>query len=166
MDGEQVSVIPVERAEEEARLMRQGAGNYANLCGVLSGFVAVIIVLILSPGFYPELNMLSDFVLVVFFVSSLGYVTTAWHFISISHKGLWDYKSYEDMVRDFDQGAAAVGLSTMIFLGGVAVLSYSKGGILMTGAALAGFIFVAASIIRSLWVLARRSRPEKRAQRL
>jgi hypothetical protein len=165
MDGEQVSVIPVERAEEEARLMRQGAGNYANLCGVLSGFVAIIIVLVLSPGFYPELNMLSDFVLAVFFVSSFGYVATAWHFIGISHKGLWDYGSYEDMAKDFDRGAVMVALSTMSFLAGVTVLSYSKGGILVTGAALAGFIFVTALTVRSLWALVRRPPPEKKIEK-
>jgi len=152
-----------ERAEAEAGLMRQGAGNYANLCGVLAGFVAVIIVLVETPGFFPKTDgsVVYELDLVLFTISVIGYIITAWSFIGISHKGLWDYKSYEDMAKDFDFCQALVVLFTAVFLGGVVVLSYSQGTVFMTVTAFVGFVIVVVSLIRSWWALTKRPRPKK-----
>jgi len=96
--------------------MRQGSGNYANLCGVLAGFVAVILVLVLTPEFFPEADSKIPFELVVFLftISSVGYVNTALRFIAISHSALWEYKSLEDMDKDFYFAQALLLLCVLI----------------------------------------------------
>jgi hypothetical protein len=155
-----------EKAEEQANLMRQGSGNYANLCGVLAGFVAVIVVLVLTPGFFQEAeaSILVELVVVLFTISSIGYVFTALRFIAVSHAALWEYKSLEDMGKDFDFAHALLFLFNMIFLGGVAVLAYSRGALLMTVAGSVGFLLLLILLIKGRWALAKRPPPKKQTK--
>jgi hypothetical protein len=155
-----------ERAEEHASLMRQGSGNYANLCGVLAGFVAVIIVLVLTPGFFPSANVsvLIELVVVLLTISSIGYIQTALSFIAISHSALWEYKSLEDMEKDFLFAQALLALFSVIFLGGIAALAYSRGALLMTTADSIGFLLLLTALIKTRWALAKRPRPKKQTK--
>lgn len=154
---------PKEKAEEQASLMRQGAGNYSNLCGVLAGFVAVIIVLVLTPGFFPraDTDLLLELVVVLFSISSFGYVFTAVYFVGISAAALWEYKSLEDMEKDYHFSQASVFLFTLIFLLGIAVLSYSMGTVYIAITDVVGVTIIAIVLIRSWWALARRPPPKK-----
>jgi hypothetical protein len=151
----------LEKTEEQACLMRQGAGNYSNLCGVLSGFVAVIMVLVLTPGFFPSEHnsLLVELVLSLFTVSSIGYVFTAFRFIGISHMALWEYKSLEEMERSFEFAQALLFLFSAIFLGGVAALAYARGALLLTITAFVAFLLLLIILIKSRWALAKRQRP-------
>ncbi len=155
--------VAEKKAEERASLLRQGAGNYANLCGVLAGFVAVIMVLVLTPGFFPkaDANVLFELIVVLFSVSSFGYIMTALQFIGISTNPLWLYKSLDNMKRDFAFSQYLVTLFTEIFLGGIAVLTYSVGAFFMVTIAVVGFIFTAVYLIKDWWALAKRSPPRK-----
>jgi len=152
------------KAEERASLFRQGAGNYADLCGVLAGFVAVIMVLVLTPGFFPktDANVLFELVVVLFSISSFGYIMTALQFIAISTNPLWLYKSLDDMKKDFTFSQYLVVLFTVIFLGSVAVLAYSERALLMTTVAVIGIIGVARYLITDRWALAKRPPPRKK----
>jgi len=154
---------PEEKAEERASLLRQGAGNYSNLCGVLAGFVAVIMVLTLTPGFFPgaRTNVLFEFTVILFTLSSFGYVITAIGFIHISATPLWRYKSLEDMRKEYAFYQALVLLSTAIFLGGVAVLTFSLGALYMAITAVAGLLLVMYNLIGTWWALAKRPPPKK-----
>jgi hypothetical protein len=157
-----MNAISDERAEEKARLMRQGAGNYASLCGVLAGFVAVIMVLVLTPGFFPEADsLLVELVVSLFTVTSVGYVFTAYTFIGISHRALWEYKSLEEMERRFEFDQALLLLFSAIFLGGVAALAYARGALLLTVTAFVAFLLLLEVLINSRWALTKRPRPEK-----
>jgi len=154
---------PAERDEERASLLRQGAGNYSNLCGVLAGFVAVIMVLVLTPGFFPraDASWLSEVVVIIFAITSMGFINTALLFIQISSTPLWLYKSLEDMKRDYAFSQALVVLFTLVFIGGVAVLTFSVGAIYMAFTAVAGFIFTASFLIKDWWALAKRPPPKR-----
>ena len=166
-NGEKLSQKPQkEEDEEQASLMRQGSGNYANLCGVLAGFVAVIVVLVLTPGFFQEAeaSILVELVVVLFTISSIGYVFTALRFIAVSHAALWEYNSLEDMGKDFDFAHALLFLFSVTFLGGVAVLAYSRGALLMTFAGSVSFLLLLILLIRGRWALVKRPRPEKQTK--
>jgi len=156
----------VERAEEQACLMRQGAGNYANLCGVLSGFVAVIMVLVLTPGFFPteHNDLLVELVVSLFTVSSFGYVFSAFRFIGISHMALWEYKSLEEMERSFEFAIALLFLFSAIFLGGVAALAYARDAFLLTITAFVAFLLLLIILIKNRWVLAKRPQPQRKKE--
>jgi amino acid transporter len=155
-----------EKAEEQACLMRQGAGNYSNLCGVLAGFVAVIMVLVLTPGFFPteHNDFLVELVVSLFTVSSIGYVFSAFRFIGISHMALWEYKSLEEMERSFDFAIALMFLSSAIFLGGVAALAYARGALLLTITAFVAFLLLLIILIKNTWALAKRPPPKKQTK--
>jgi len=144
-------------------MLRQGAGNYSNLCGVLAGFVAVIMVLVLTPGFFPraDASWLSEVVVIIFAITSMGFINTALLFIQISSTPLWLYKSLEDMKRDYAFSQALVVLFTLVFIGGVAVLTFSVGAIYMAFTAVAGFIFTASFLIKDWWALAKRPPPKR-----
>jgi len=152
-----------ERIKEHSSLLRQGAGHYANLCGVLAGFVAVIIVLVLTPGFFPktEASILYEFMVILFSISAFGYIMTALLFISISITPLWHYKSLEKMKTDFAFGQALWLLFTLIFLGGVSVLSFSLGTFYVGIVVIIGVLFMAWYLIKEWWALARRPPPKK-----
>ena len=158
---------PEEKAEERASLLRQGAGNYANLCGVLAGFVAVIMVLVLTPGFFPraDTNVLSEFVVILFSISSFGYIIIALRFISISARPLRHYKSLESMRTEYAFNQALVLLFTVIFLGGVAVLTFSVGALYMAMTAFIGLFLAAMELIGSWWALAKRPPPKKQNEK-
>ena len=146
--------------------MRQGSGNYANLCGVLAGFVAVIVVLVLTPGFFQEAkaSMLVELVVVLFTISSIGYVFTALRFIAISHAALWEFESLEDMGKDFDFAYALLILFSVTFLGGVAVLAYSRGALLMTLAGSVSSLLLLILLIKGRWALVKRPRPKRQTK--
>lgn len=154
---------PEEKVEEQASLMRQGSGNYANLCGVLAGFVAVILVLVLTPGFFPEADskIYLELVVLLFTISSTGYINTALRFIAISHGALWEYKSLEDMDKDFYFAQALLLLFSIIFLGGLTVLAYSRGSLSMTITAFVGFMWLMVVLIKSRWALVKQPPPKK-----
>jgi hypothetical protein len=147
-----------DRIAERAALLRQGAGNYVNLCGVLAGFVAVIIVLVLTPGFFPKTSTSSlEFTVVLLSISSFGYIMTALQFIYISSTPLWHYKSLEDMMKDYAFSQYLWTLFTAIFFGAAAVLSFSLGTIYMTIVALVALIGTARYLIVDWWALAKRT---------
>jgi amino acid transporter len=156
----------VEKAEEQACLMRQGAGNYSNLCGVLAGFVAVIMVLVLTPGFFPteHNDLLVELVVSLFTVSSIGYVFSAFRFIGISHMALWEYKSLEEMERSFEFSIALLFLCSAIFLGGVAALAYARGALLLTITAFVAFLLLLIILIKNRWALTKRSPPQRKKE--
>lgn len=119
----------VEKAEEQASLMRQGAGNYANLCGVLAGFGMVMIVLVLTPGFFPQQSSNTlEAVLILLGIACFGQIIAALQFIGISMNQAWIDKSLEEMDKDFDHAAALVPLFSAILLASIAVMAYAKGG--------------------------------------
>jgi hypothetical protein len=147
-----------DKIAERAALLRQGAGNYVNLCGVLAGFVAVIIVLVLTPGFFPKTNTSSlELTVVLLSISSFGYIMTALQFVNISSTPLWHYKSFEDMRKEYAFSQYLWTLFTAIFLGGVAVLSFSVGTIYMTIVALVALIGTARYLIVDWWALVKRT---------
>ena len=156
----------VEKAEEQACLMRQGAGNYSNLCGVLSGFVAVIMVLVLTPGFFPteHNSLLVELVVSLFTVSSIGYVFSAFTFIGISHMALWEYKSLEEMERSFSFAQALLFLFSAIFLGGVAALAYARGALLLTITAFVAFLLLLIILVKNRWALAKHTPPQRKKE--
>lgn len=152
-----------EKAEEYARLLRQGAGNYANLCGVLAGFVAVIIVLALTPGFLPiETNPFFEFILILLSISSIGFIIAALAFINISSTPLWHYKSVGEMFKEYAFNQAMVLLLIIIFLGGVAALTFSMGSFYLTITVVIGLILATSYLIRDWWALAKRPPPQKK----
>lgn len=154
---------PEERVEERAGLLRQGAGNYANLCGVLAGFDAVIMVLISTLGFYPKsgTGVLFELVVLLFAVSAFGYIYTAIFFVNISSTPLWHYESLEDMRKEYAFCQYLVVLFTAVFLGGVTVLNFAMGTLYVGVAVIVGLLLVASELIRSWWALARRPPPKK-----
>jgi hypothetical protein len=103
-------------------------------------------------------------VVVLFTISSIGYVFTALRFIAVSHAALWEYNSLEDMGKDFDFAHALLFLFSVTFLGGVAVLAYSRGALLMTFAGSVSFLLLLILLIRGRWALVKRPRPEKQTK--
>lgn len=165
ISGEEMSEkSPEEKAEERASLWRQGAGNYSNLCGVLAGFVAVIMVLVLTPGFFPkaEKSVLFELMIIFFTISAFGYIVTAIFFANISATPLWHYKSLGDMGKDYVFSQVLVFLFTLFFLGGVAVLNLSMGTFFVAIVVVVGLLFVASEVIRNWWALAKRPPPRKK----
>ena len=154
---------PEEKAEERASLWRQGAGNYANLCGVLAGFVAVILVLVLTPGFFPraDTNVVFEVILILFSISSFGLIFTALGFVDISSNPFWHYKSLEDMRKDYAFNQYLLVLFTTVFLGGVTVLTFATGAFLVALVALVGLLLIGRYLIRDWWALAKRPPPKK-----
>jgi general stress protein CsbA len=118
----------------------------------------------LTPGFFPktDANVLFELVVVLFSISSFGYIMTALQFIAISTNPLWLYKSLDDMKKDFTFSQYLVVLFTVIFLGSVAVLAYSERALLMTTVAVIGIIGVARYLITDRWALAKRPPPRKK----
>lgn len=152
-------------SEERASLFRQGAGNYANLCGVLTGFVAVILVLVLTPGFSEEKGTFAlEFVTVLFSISAFGYLVTALGFIHISSTSLQDYESIEDMRKNYAFNQVLVLVFTAAFLGGVVVLTFSVGSFYIAITVFVGLLLVVTEVARNWWILAKRSPPRKAKQ--
>ena len=150
-----------EKNEEYASLLRQGAGNYAQLCGVLAGFVAVIMILVLTPGFFAERSVVFEFVVILFSVSSFGYIMVALFFIGISTTPLWLFKSFEEMKKEFAFGQSLVLLLTLIFLGGASLLNVYFGAIYVAAVILIGFILILYYLVKDWWALAKRPPPKK-----
>jgi hypothetical protein len=151
-----------DRAEERAALLRQGAGNYVSLCGVLAGFVAVIIVLVLTPGFFPKTSTnLLEFTVILLSISSFGYVITALSFVNISSTPLWHYKSLQDMLKDYAFSQYWWVLCTAMFLGGIAVLTFSVGSIYMAIVSVVGLMVMVYNLIVDWRALAKRAPPKR-----
>lgn len=155
-----------EKAEERASLLRQGAGNYANLCGVLAGFVMVIVALFVTPLLtetFPPTGKIILFELGVTLLSiaSFGYILVALSFIDISSTPLWHYKSIEKMKKEYAFNQALVTLFTSSFLGAVAVLTFSVGSFLMALATAVGCAATTSYLVKDWWALAKRPPPKK-----
>lgn len=150
-----------ESVQERVSALRQGAGNYVNLCGVLAGFVAVIMVLVLTPGFFPRTDTnLHALELVIFLLSvaSFGYIFTALSFVNIS---FLRYKSLKNMRKEFAFSQALFVLFTILFLGGVAALNFYAGTYYVGFFAVGGLLLTLYYLIKDWWALARRPPPKK-----
>jgi len=158
-----MSVKSSSEDKEYARLLRQGAGNYVNLCGVLAGFVAVIMVLVLTPGFSPntDTDVLFQLILILFSVSSFGFIITALGFVNISSTPLRYYKSLGDMAKEYAFNQYLVILNTAGFLGGATALNFYAGTYYVGLAVAFGFLAILYYLIRDWWALLRRTPPKK-----
>lgn len=149
--------------EEKAKLLHQGAGNYSNLCGVLAGFVSVILVLVLTPGYFSLaiVNIFFELIVIFFAVTIFGFLVTALGFINISSSSLQDYGSLREMKRQYAFNQALVHLFINVFLAGVVVLVFSMGALIMTIVVAVGLILSVTTQLKDWWALARRVPSQK-----
>jgi hypothetical protein len=150
----------VEMAEERAELCRDGAGNYANLCGVLTGFVAVMLVLILTPGFMKDQTTIGfTFSVLLLSVSAFGFLVTAFRFIDMTSAALRDYKSVREMRIEYVRNQVLVLVFTATFLGGITAVTLSLGVFYMAPMTTIGLLWIAFEIFRARWVFTERLPP-------
>lgn len=150
-----------EMAEERAELCRHGAGNYANLCGVLTGFVAVMLVLVLTPGFMKDQTTIG-FGLTVFLlsISAFGFLITALRFIDITSAALRDYESVLEMRMDYALNQVVVLVFTATFLGGITAMTFSLGVFYMAFMMSVGLLWIAFEIFKARWVFTKSPPPQ------
>jgi hypothetical protein len=157
-----------EMAEERAELCRHGAGNYANLCGVLTGFVAVMLVLVLTPGFMKDQTTIGFALTVLLLsISAFGFLITALRFIDMTSAALRDYKSVREMRMEYALNQVVVLVFTATFLGGITAMTFSLGVFYMALIMSVGLLWIAFEIFRARWVFTKSPPlPDKRHYQL
>jgi len=149
-----------EMAEERAELCRHGAGNYANLCGVLTGFVAVMLVLILTPGFMKDQTKIGFTLTVLLLsISAFGFLISALRFIDITSAALRDYKSLREMRIDYALNQVLVLVFMATFLGGITAMTFSLGAFYIAFMMSIALLWIAFEIFRARWVFTKRPPP-------
>jgi hypothetical protein len=149
-----------EMAEERAELLRHGAGNYANLCGVLTGFVAVMLVLVLTPDFMKDQTTIGFALTVLLLsISAFGFLITALRFIDITSAALRDYKSVSEMRLVYALNQVLVLVFTATFLGGITAMTFSLGVFYMALMMSVAFLWIAFEIFQARWVFTKRPPP-------
>ncbi len=135
-------------------------------CGVLTGFVAVILVLTLTPGFVQERRtLLFETMIVLFSISAFGYVVTAFGLIGVSASAPRDFETIEHMRKDYAFNQVLVILFTAAFLGGVVSLTLSVGSLYIAIVVSVGLILVASEVIRNWWALTKRVPPKRTSEK-
>lgn len=131
----------------------------------LAGFVAVIMVLVLTPGFFPERgNLILQAVSILFSISIFGYLMDALLFLNISTTPHWRYESLAAMKKDFAFSQALLVLCTVVFLTGVTAMNFYLGAPYVAAVTFLGLLFVSYELIKDWWALARRTPPKKKAK--
>lgn len=149
-----------EMAEERAELCRHGAGNYANLCGVLTGFVAVMLVLVLTPGFMKDQTAIGFALTVLLLsISAFGFLITALRFIDMTSAALRDYKSVREMRLDYALNQVLVLVFTAAFLGGITAMTFSLGVFYMALIMSVALLWIGFEIFRARRVFTNRPPP-------